>query len=241
VGIAYVAPLYFFIQYVEGPPVTSSEERRRRMMVSKKEIKNILPTIGLAYILPSVAMFAVPGLVNRQWINGVFFQPFPLYAYTIQRTLLAIHSSSKNEEEEESATETDLRLIYGLSAAASASVYLYLWIESPSSMADILFSDLSNPTAPITMLKGAAKVLRYDQLCSFGAGAVWTLLHFWDLKREGLMRSAGWGKILGVFGAMNVVGGPGAAMAGMWAWKESVLDQEMKRKEGDLKGSEKQE
>jgi hypothetical protein len=240
VGIAYVAPLYFFIQYVEGPPVTSSEERRRRMMVSKKEIKNILPTIGLAYILPSVAMFAVPGLVNRQWINGVFFQPFPLYAYAIQRTLLNFPSSPENEEGK-SATETDLRLIYGLSAAASASVYLYLWIKSPSSMADIFFSETSSPTAPITMLKGAAKVLRYDQLCSFGAGAVWTPLQFWDFKREGLMRSAGWGRVLGVFGAMNVVGGPGAAMAGMWAWRESVLHQEVKSEEGDLKGSEKQE
>ena len=100
-GGAYVAPMYFFIQYVERSPVASLEERRRGMMVRKKEMKTILPTIGLAYILPSVAMFAVPGLVNRQWINGVFFQPFPLYAYAIQRTLLTIHSSSKNEEEEE--------------------------------------------------------------------------------------------------------------------------------------------
>jgi hypothetical protein len=241
VGIAYVAPLYFFIQYVERSPVSFTEERRRGMTVSKKEIKNILPTIGLAYILPSVAMFAVPGLVNRQWINGAFFQPFPFYAYAIQRILLTLPSSSENEEEEEEATEADLRLIYGLSAAASATVYLYLWIKSPSSMADIFFSETSSPTAPITMLKGSAKVLRYDQLCSFGAGAVWTLLHFWDLKREGLMRSAGWGKILGVFGAMNVVGGPGAAMAGMWAWRESVLNKEMKREEGDSKGSEKQE
>jgi hypothetical protein len=239
--------MYFFIQYVERSPVASLEERRRGMMVSKKEMKTILPTIWMAYILPSVAMFAVPGLVNRQWINGVFFQPFPLYAYAIQRTLLAFPPSSEDEEEEEeeeeekSATETDLRLIYGLSAAASASVYLYLWIKSPSSMADIFFSETSNPTAPITMLKGAAKVLRYDQLCSFGAGVVWTLLHFWGLKREGLMRSTGWGKILGVFGAMNVVGGPGAAMAGMWAWRESIINKEMKGEEGDLQGSKKQE
>ncbi|PMD12640.1 hypothetical protein NA56DRAFT_586838 [Hyaloscypha hepaticicola] len=170
------------------------------IMVSKKELKTILPTIGLAYILPSMAMFAVPGLVNRQWINGVFFQPFPLYAYAIQRTLLSLPSTSENEEEEKSATETDLRLIYGISAAASAR---------------------------------AAKVLRYDQLCSFGAGAVWTLLHFWDLKRDGYMRNAGWGKILGVFGAMNVIGGPGAAMAGMWAWRESAVNKETMSRKGE--------
>lgn len=227
-----MAPIYFFIQYVERSPVTSSKDGRRGIMVSKKELKTILPTIGLAYILPSMAMFAVPGLVNRQWINGVFFQPFPLYVYAIQRTLLSLPSTSENEEEEKSATETDLRLIYGISAAASASVYLYLWITSPISMADIFFSETSNPTAPMTMLKGAAKVLRYDQLCSFGAGAVWTLLHFWDLKRDGYMRNAGWGKILGVFGAMNVVGGPGAAMAGMWAWRESVLKKKEIKREG---------
>jgi hypothetical protein len=55
------------------------------------------------------------------------------------------------------------------------------------------------------------------------------------------MRSVGWWKILGVFGAMNIVEGPGAAMAGMWGWRESILNKEMKRKEGDLKGSEKKE
>jgi hypothetical protein len=234
-GIAYVAPIYFFIQYVERSPVTPSVDGRRGMMIRRKELKTILPTIGLAYILPSVATFAVPGLVNRQWINGVFFQPFPLYAYAIQRTLLALTSSSKNEEEEKCDTETDLRLIYGLSAATSAAAYLYLWIKSPSTMAEIFFSETSQPGAPMNMLKGAAKVLRYDQLCSFGACAVWTLLHFWDLKREGLMRSAGWGKVLGVFGAMNVVVGPGAAMAGMWAWRESVLNKEIMRGKGGSK------
>lgn len=75
-GIAYAAPIYFFIQYLELSPLTSLNEKRREVMVSKKELKTILPTIGLAYILPSVAMFAVPGLVNRQSINGIFSPAF---------------------------------------------------------------------------------------------------------------------------------------------------------------------
>ncbi len=49
------------------------------------------------------------------------------------------------------------------------------------------------------------------------------------------MRSAGWGKILSVFWAMNNVGGPGAAMAGMWAWRESVLNDEINSEKGEPK------
>jgi hypothetical protein len=200
------------------------------MMVNGKELKAILPSIGIAYVLPSVAMFAVPGLINRQWINGVLFQPFPLYAFAVQRLLkkaVTDPGEKVKEEEVEKATEEDLhslRLIYGISAALSGSVYLYLWTTSPFLLNEIFFFNVSNPTAPITMLKGAAKVLRYDQICAFGASAVWTLLHFWDLKREGLISGVGWGRILGVFAGMSVVGGPGAAMCGMWGWREEVLN-----------------
>jgi hypothetical protein len=198
--------------------------------VKRNELKTTLPTIGLAYIAPTVAMFTVPGLVNRQWINGVFFQPFPLYAAVVQRLLARFAKQIEGEEENvkdkgenENADLSGLiNLAYGLSGAASAGVYLYLWLFSPVPMSRIFFSNLRNPEAEHTMLYGAGKVLRYDQICSFGAGAVWTLLHFWDLKREGLIK-VGWGRIVGVFAGTMVVCGPGAGMAVMWAWRESVL------------------
>ena len=197
--------------------------------MKRNELKT-LPMVELAYIAPTIAMFIVPGLVNRQWINGVFFQPFPLYAALVQRLLgrfakpiEAEEESVKDKGENEDADLPSLiKLAYRLSGAASAGVYLYLWLFSPVPMSRIFFSNLRNPEAEHTMLYGAAKVLRYDQICSFGAGAVWTLLHFWDLKREGLMK-VGWGRIVGVFAGTMVVCGPGAGMAVMWGWRESVL------------------
>jgi hypothetical protein len=218
--------MYYFMTYIQSPASTYFTAEKRR--VYKKELETILPTIGIAYIVPTVAMFAVPGLVNKQWINGVFFQPFPLYAVVVQRVLGSfVKDSEVKMKVDENVADTeeeikDLRHIYALSAAASASVYLYLWIMSPFPMKGIFFSNLSNPSAEHTMLYGAAKVLRYDHLSCFGAGAVWTMLNFWDLKQEGLLK-AGWLNIVSVFAGVTVLGGPGAAMAGMWGWRETIL------------------
>lgn len=89
-------------------------------------------------------------------------------------------------------------------------------------MADVFFKNIRNPSAVMPLLTGAAKVLRYDHLASFGAGAVWTLLSFWDLKRGKILR-AGWCRILGVLAGTTFVAGPGAGMAVLWWWREEVL------------------
>jgi len=62
----------------------------------------------------------------------------------------------------------------------------------------------------------------WDQICAFGAGMLWVLLHFCDLKKVGKLQ-AGWMKIIGVLVMGAVWVGPGAAMAGMWWWREEIL------------------
>ena len=223
-GGAYIAPLYFFIHYVENSIHSYATPETRR--VKKLDLKTILLTIGLSYVVPRAAMFNFPGLENKQWINGVFFQPFPLYAFAIQNLLQRLHSPNE-EDKEKGAKEKDADLIpliiaYLLSGALSSGTYLMLWLTHSSQIPQIFFSNLTRPEEEHEMLYGAAKVLRYDQICMFSAGIVWTLLHFWDLKQARFV-TATWLRIGGIFAGATVVCGPGAAMAFMWAWRESVI------------------
>jgi len=89
-------------------------------------------------------------------------------------------------------------------------------------MFDVFFNNLSNPSAAVPLLYGAAKALRYDHIASFSASAMWTMLSFSDLRKAGKLR-AGWGRIIGMFAGATLVAGPGAAMAMMWAWREEAL------------------
>lgn len=193
-------------------------------MTKVSSAKTIIPTIAISYILPSVAMFVVPGLTNRQWINGLFFQPFPIYAAITQRVLGRFVKDSTDSDHIKNleADMPHLRRAYGFASAASGCVYLYLWIASPFSLADIFFKDIGNPSVAVPLLEGATKVLRYDQIAAFSAGAAWTFLSFGNLKRAGIM-NARWGRIIGVLAGTTLVAGPGAGMAVMWAWREEVL------------------
>jgi hypothetical protein len=195
---------------------------KEKGVVRKQDRMIILPTIAISYIVPSIAMFVVPGLTNRQWVNGVFFQLFPLWAFIVQQFLRVLGRDSEPEEVQLEQGLSSVRFLYEISGMISGSVYLCLWILSPFPIMDIFFLNLRNPETEIGMLKGAAKVLRYDQISAFGAGAVWIGLHFWDLKRKNLV-SGGWGKLLALLIGMTLVAGPGAGMAVMWSWREGAL------------------
>lgn len=56
-------------------------------LVQMGPVKTIIPTIIFSHVLPSVAMFTAPGLTTRQWVNGIFWQRFPVYMATLQRVL----------------------------------------------------------------------------------------------------------------------------------------------------------
>jgi hypothetical protein len=62
----------------------------------------------------------------------------------------------------------------------------------------------------------------WDQICSFGAGLLWVSLHFYNLKKVGKLE-ASWVKVVGFLVTAAVLTGPGAAMVGMWWWREEML------------------
>jgi len=226
-GIGFLAPIYYYLHYVQTPLERYAAADQRMVKIGKAKI--IILTVFVSYVIPTVAMFVAPELATRQWINGLFFQPFPLWA-ALTQFILSQFVQDTTETAKLSKPETDmpyLRQAYAFAAIASGSAYLYVYgsaWKSSISVLDIFFKDISKPKDAAPIFDGAAKVLRYDHLWSFSAGLLWVLLSFGDLRKAGKVQ-AGWIKIIGASVLTTLVAGPGAAMAVMWWWREESLAQ----------------
>ncbi|PVH81668.1 FAD/NAD(P)-binding domain-containing protein [Cadophora sp. DSE1049] len=221
-GLGFIAPIYYFLHYVQSPlSMYAAPDNRLTNMASAKVI---IPTIATSFILPSVAMFVAPGIANRQWVNGVFFQPFPLYAALVHRLLVNTVKDTTQVDRIENVTADMkwLRLAYGFATATAAAAYLYVTLKSPVSLTEVFFKGLSNPSEALPLITGAAKVFRYDQIAASTAGAIWVLLSFKDLKKANKIQT-GWPGIVGAFAGTTLLAGPGAAMTTLWAWREECL------------------
>lgn len=222
VGHGYIAPLYYFFHYVQSPLENYAAADNRLTNVGS--VKTIIPTVALSYILPSIAMFTAPGLNTRQWINGFFWQPFPIYAAVMQRVLYKMVKDTTWEDRTTNprADIHYLRRVYGFAFATSALAYWYMRFTSPTSVIDTILGGLRDPGSSQVLLENVAKIFRYDYVATSASGAAWVLLSFNDLKKAKKIQ-AGWGKIVGIYLSTLLIGGPGAAMAAMWAWREEAL------------------
>lgn len=169
-------------------------------------------------------MFAAPTLATRQWVNGLFWQPFPVYGAILQRVLGRFVKDTTYEERlnNPEADMPHLRRIYRFAGVAAACAFLYVRFKSPVSATEVFLEGIRNPGAAVSLIQRVSKALRYDQICAFSAGAVWMLLNFRDLKKAKKV-NAGWAKIVGTMAGLSLLVGPGAAMTAMWAWREEAL------------------
>jgi hypothetical protein len=221
-GIGFIAPVYYFLHYVQSPLEKYAAADNRMTQIGA--VKTIIPSIAISHAVPSIAMLVAPGLATRQWVNGTFRQPFPIYAAILQRLFGRFVKDTTGTDRIKSP-EADMRYLrraYGFAIATAACSNLYVRFGSPVSMFDVFFNNLRNPSAAVSLLYGTTKALRYDQIAAFSAGAMWTMLGFSDLGKAWKLR-AGWGRIVGTFVGATLVAGPGAAMAIMWAWREEAL------------------
>ena len=221
-GLGFVAPVYFFLHYIQCPVDNYHAMDNRLTQIGR--VKSIVPSVTLAYILPAVTMLTVPGLANRQWINGFFWQLFPLYTAILQRLFdLVVKDPTKESRlSNPLADMVYLRWTYGFSFAVASGVNFYARLASPVSLMELFFQGLGNPNAQVSLAEGAAKLFRYDLIVSFSAVTLWLLLSFWDLKKAGKVR-ANWLALISVYVALVVAVGPGAAMVAMWAWREEAI------------------
>ncbi|CZR68336.1 related to hydroxylase [Phialocephala subalpina] len=221
-GIGLVAPLYYFLHYIQTPQEKYLAADNR--LVPTVYAKTLIPAITLGYVAPTLGMFLPFSIDTRQAINGIW-QLFPVWTSLLHTALkfTVTDTTQKERIHNVRADMTYLRYAYAFGGCLSAAAYLYLWMTSPIPLRSLFFSGISSPSAPVFSLSdGIGRFLKYDQIFSFGSGMFWEVLHFNDLKKAGKLK-AGWGKILGVLGGATLVLGPGAAMALGWAWREEVL------------------
>lgn len=121
-------------------------------------------------------------------------------------------------------TEADmpyLRRIYAFAGASAAAVHLYVCFKSPAPLMEVFIKGITDPESGAPLVEDIAKIIRCNHISAFITGAIW-VLGFHDLKKAGKL-ATGWWKIVVICAATTVIGGPGAAMAVMWAWREEVL------------------
>lgn len=169
-------------------------------------------------------MFTAPTLASRQWINGVFWQPFPIYA-AILRRVLGRFVKDTTMVDRINNTEADmpyLRRIYAFAGVLAAAAHLCTGFKSPVPLTEVFVQGNTDPESEVPLIETIAKIIRCNRISAFSTGAIWILLGFHDLKKVGKL-TTGWCKIVALYTTICVVGGPGAAMAVMWAWREEVL------------------
>jgi hypothetical protein len=77
-----------------------------------------------------------PGIATRQWIDGIFWQPFPVYAAVVQRVLdkFVKHTTHHDRIENAESDMPYLRRAYGFFIATAASAYILAHFASPVSL-----------------------------------------------------------------------------------------------------------
>lgn len=163
-------------------------------------------------------------LDTRQEFNFIW-QFFPLWTTLLSGLFARLVKDTTQEDKIKNVTADlpYLRATYAFVGLVSAAAYLYVYTVSPFPIWEIFLSGVKDPSAVVgSLTEGMGRFLKYDYLFAFVSGAVWILLSFWDLKKDGRLH-AGWTKILGSMGVVTVACGPGTMMAVMWAWREEIL------------------
>ncbi|KAH9219751.1 BcBOA8 protein [Leptodontidium sp. 2 PMI_412] len=222
-GIGVVAPIYFFLHYIFIPSTKFHAADNRQVPIHL--VKTMLPTLVLGYVLPTVAMYWPTSPISTLQAWNFIWQPFPIYLSILHRILSRLLPNNERADRINNIKGDlfYLRLIYLTTALLSSSIWIYTFLTSPTPLFQVFLSGLLNTEAKFKTLEECIGMfLKYDEVFCFGSAAIWVLLCFWDLKREGRL-TAGWAKVLVVFGGMSLGLGPGAGLVGMWGWREDIL------------------
>lgn len=222
-GIGIVAPIYYFLHFVMNPSTKFHAADNRHVPIHLA--KTILPAIFLGLIIPTIGMYWPTSTLSTLQGWNFVWQFFPIWQ-SLFHGILSRCVPNTEKMDRINNVKGDLfwlRMNYLTTALISASAWIYMYLTSPVTFPELFFSGLATPFREINSLEEAmGMLLKYDEVFCFLSAAIWVLLCFWDLKREGRV-TAGWGKIVGGFAAASVVFGPGAGLVGMWGWREDVL------------------
>ncbi|CZS93253.1 uncharacterized protein RAG0_03624 [Rhynchosporium agropyri] len=221
-GIGVVAPIYFFLHYVQIPSTKFHAADNRHVPIHL--VKAILPTLLLGYVATTIVMYYPTSSISTLQAWNHIWQPFPINIAILHGILSSLPDTRREDRKHNVKGDLVwLRLIYFTTAFASSAMWIYTLLASPTPLFQIFFSRMLNRETTFKKLEeGMRMFLKYDELFCFTSGVIWVLLCFSDLKREGRL-TAGWRKVVAIFTGMTLGLGPGAGLVIIWWWRDEIL------------------
>ena len=209
-GFCLVAPLYAFIYVISGAP------RRAASTVTKRQAEAILFSFFVGGYAPTIAM-----LLTQNPYAIVAWQFFPLIVTFLHYTYLLLAPKST-----ESGYST-LRSGYVLTFCISAAIHQFILV--PRLLAEDPVAEFSKTFLPSVALLDSSHTL--EQLVKdllqwdvvLGNGAI-SLLTLWWAESSGEFVGLLLLQLIG-----SVFFGPGAAVAAALIWRETVIDETVKK------------
>lgn len=229
-GFGVIAPFYYLISlFTIGNTIYTRPTGR---VIPSSVAKALLPSVFLAYLVPAFMLSIQYGYHAAQQNTIAFWQPFPVYVAVLTWFLSRIIESftpTKRDPISELVGTGDLdHLMYGyMSCAAIAAIahlftLMYGYLTDPVALWLAFFDvpSLRDRTAGGLDFLG---VLRWHMILCFAAVMVWLLYSIFELRRLGYVttKTAVYAASAALVGQILV--GPGATYAGMWAWREKLI------------------
>lgn len=209
-----------FLTYIQSP--IENFRARDMRLTDLSYTATVLPVMLLTFYLPHfVSLSAWIDPQTRHAANWIW-QPFAIWTTILQYTLKKTVMPDTIQEDRIKNPSRDLPVIkytiYSL-CAISAATWWYTLYNAPFSPVALFFP---NVAAMKTNDEFIRLFLQFDEVFAMGAGFLWLLYLFGDLKRAGMLESS-WLSIVGRGLVTLVAAGPGVTIGLGWWWREQLL------------------
>jgi hypothetical protein len=153
-----------------------------------------------------------------EWI----WQPFPVFVSIAQFVLKKTIIPDTVKQDRLDNTERDLPTIQytiGALCALSMATWHYTFFYAPYSMLTLFVPDIAGTQTGDEHIR---LFLQFDEIFSMGAGFLWLLYLFGDMKKAGMMEDS-WISIILKGVATFAFAGPGVTIGLGWLWREKTL------------------
>ncbi|KAF2801072.1 hypothetical protein K505DRAFT_227365 [Melanomma pulvis-pyrius CBS 109.77] len=222
-GGGVIIPLQYYLYSVFCPPVGLQYSADRRIDTGRAFIW--LPLALLFNTIPLAGMYLSPDLNARHYWTWAW----QLYSIRIALGyyfLLACSSLVPSGVLRTAKTmnyHTALRIILGPLIVISATVWINLLVNCPYSFSVLFIPSKNHEQEHANRWVGMIRrCLQYDELVVFGSAFLWLVYLALDMKNAGIWSPGKVLRFLGAFAGAIAVG-PGAALGGLWLWREKDL------------------
>jgi hypothetical protein len=235
-GIGVIGPVYLIANALRDNTAMYLSADKRAVPLAKA--KWILPSILVGYGLPTLLIFSTSldpenhQLLLAAWQFAAI--PVSMLLFSMSRVSEIAIASTKSEkvqpfqprDQEAVFLNRTYKIVFGLCFIVHlATAY---WISSSSS--DIVsFSRLLIPTYEIaepradTIAAFMFTILRWDHLFAIIAFWVYGSFSVLTMRGSGIITSMSAIKAFGAFTLAQLATGPGAALMGLWLWREKTM------------------